>query len=62
MKCQKKEISKTKKKKNANKKFSQVKSIRTQSMSVSDDVRIQLMSEPDNVRIQLISESDIIKK
>ena len=40
MKCQKKEISKTKKKKNANKKFSQVKSIRTQSMSVSDDVRI----------------------
>ena len=39
------------KKKNENKKFSELKNFRTQSMTVSDNARIYLMSESHNVRI-----------
>ena len=40
-----------KKKKNENKKFSELKNLRSQSNSVSGNLRIYLMSESDNVGV-----------
>ena len=60
---------KKKKKRNENKNFSELESLRTQSMSVSDNVsvrqyqelkqcQLQKVSVPDNIMIWLMSESD----
>ena len=52
MKSQKNEISKKKKKKNENKKFSKLKNIRTESTSVSDHVSLRQSQDHVNVRIR----------